>query len=618
MRSMARLAKSQRSGASAEPLSPPGDPTIASQRQPWLHWEQALILVTFAAVLVLGVDWGLPSKERVQLLTSGQSLTPEEVRLLDSVRNTRRENRDARLAQAADKLTGAGEFESAAGETLRASLTIEDKLNGLCSFLIHSSAADEEITYSSLSRIDPRRLDLAPRYFLYGGAYLYPLGALLYAARALGLFVVTSQYSYYLHDPGDMARIYTVGRSLSVAAFLATLLLLRHLATRLRDRVAATSAMLTFALSTVVLNQAVVSKPHLYAAFWALVSVAFLLRHVERKERRFLLLSGAAAGWAIGSSLANLAILAVFPIVLWESGRFRSVVFRTLAAWSALAATFLVMNPYVLAAPGRFLYTIVEASSADTWGYSQASPVKLWAYLVGIATKDYSFPATLVAFGAIAIALVRAKGHIRRLALATLLLMLALGTMLNNARVSLFLGPLLCLFAGFGFSGLSRLRLRSLSLPLARALVIGAGVVCFVPGLFFAGLFARDVIFDRNWLRPTAQWVREARFDDGVMIGFFGRWWANQPHPTDSPPFPFVRTELVNMVLYGDSNRLPDYVVVGVYADNEERWASHPLRPFYELTRNLGERDSYDWFSRWRTRSLATFGAHVYEPKQPL
>lgn len=588
----------------------------APQRQPRLHWEQALILAVAAVILALGIDWGLPSRERVQLLTGGSPLSEAEIRLLDSVRNTRRENRDARLAQAAEKLTGAGEFESAAGETLRASLSVEDKLNGLCSFLIHSSAEDEEITYSSLSRIDPRRLDLAPRYFLYGGAYLYPLGALLYAARALDLFVVTTQYSYYLHDPADMARIYTVGRSVSVAAFLAILLLLRHLTTRLCDRVAATGAMLTFAMSTVVLNQAVVSKPHLYAAFWALLCVTFLLRHLERGERRFLLLSGAAAGWAIGSSLANLALAAVFPIVLWGSGRHRSVCARTLVAWGALLATFLVTNPYVLAEPSRFLYTIVEATSADTWGYSQASIAKLWTYLMGIAARDYCFPATLVAFGAIAVALARKRGPIRRLAVATLLLMLALGTMLSNARVSLFVCPLLCLFAGLGFSDLRRLASLTNPSPIARAVFVAIGVAFFVPGLFFAGLFARDVIFDRNWHRPTAEWVREGRFDDSVMIGFFGRWWANQPHPTDSPPFPFVRANLVNMVLYGDATRLPDYVVVGVYADNRDRWAAHRLRPYYELTRELGDRESDDWFSGWRTRSLATFGAQVYEPKE--
>ena len=81
----------------------------APQRPPRLHWEQALILAVAAVVLALGIDWGLPSRERVELLTGGSPLSEAEIRLLDSVRNTRRENRDARLAQAAENLTGAGE-----------------------------------------------------------------------------------------------------------------------------------------------------------------------------------------------------------------------------------------------------------------------------------------------------------------------------------------------------------------------------------------------------------------------------------------------------------------------------------------------------------------------------
>ena len=51
------------------------------------------------------------------------------------------------------------------------------------------------------------------------------------------------------------------------------------------------TAMLTFAFSSLPFGQALLSKPHLYAAFWALLMAYTMLRFMESRSRLDLFLS---------------------------------------------------------------------------------------------------------------------------------------------------------------------------------------------------------------------------------------------------------------------------------------------------------------------------------------
>src|SRR5206468_8460704 len=68
-------------------------------------------------------------------------------------------------------------------------------------FRLYSCQPDEMITFRSLSRMKPGRGDLDPRFFQYGGLWVYAVGGLLKVASMLGLVTLRPDLAYYLDHP---------------------------------------------------------------------------------------------------------------------------------------------------------------------------------------------------------------------------------------------------------------------------------------------------------------------------------------------------------------------------------------------------------------------------------
>ena len=588
---------------------PPRTPSGGRFRD-WLAWEQWTILLVAATVLTAGIDWGLPTQRRIDLLLAGTTLTTEQRQSLTSVHDSRRESFLEKRAAATKALLSGGEFRSATPVTqATAVLTEQDKLAGLCSFIINSGDYDEALTYSSLSRMRPSRLDFAPRYFMYGGAYLYPVGALLQLLKMSGALRVTNDYAYYIDRPREMALIYTTGRALNVAAFIGTLVVLARIGRRLGGRGVGSLAMLVYALSTLPLNQSLVSKPHVYAAFWSTLSILLALRYREKPSRRLVLITGVAWGMAVGSSLPCLLMGIVIGSVLFDGGDANRSAAWFLGAAAAMGVTFIATNPYAVLQWDRYAYEVLGHTSARGWGYGAAGLGKLAVSLDRLLTRGYCFPVSLV--GAITLVGVSIAGGraARRLAIATSITLLISHMLVAASRITLFTGPMFCLFGAYGLHALNTKLARTPRW--VRAAVLG---LLLLPGAAFATIFAVDVIWDEPWYEPTRSWIEAARLDTGPLIGICGAPWDLQLHPADSPPYPFLNARVVNLARYEDPSALPDYVIVGVSGEGRERWGEHPLRPHYALARVLGYRPHDGWAVRWRTPAPAV-AAWVYEPR---
>ena len=89
-----------------------------------------------------------------------------------------------------------------------------------------------------------------------------------------------------------------------------------------------------------------------------------------------------------------------------------------------------------------------------------------------------------------------------------------------------------------------------------------------------------------------------------------------RPTPEDAPPFPFIHGQVVNLRAYApEASPLPDFVVIGNYANDRARWEAHPLRSRYAVACDLGYRRSYDWGLRWRTKSESRVAGWIYRRK---
>ena len=577
---------------------------IGARAKYWLTWEQWLILVLAAAVLIPGAWWGLPNARRIELLLAGDPLSGDEMREITHLREQSRVGFLAKRVIQVDKFSRSEQAEliprtDQTGELL----TREERWRAFYDFASRSSAVDEGNTYSALARMRPRVLDLDPGIYIYGGSYLYPLGALLMALKLAGAFTVTRDLGYLLQHPSDMARIIVTGRYLNVLAFLASLALLARLGASLGGRVTAGVAMLGYAFSTVALNQAVVSKPHIYAAFFSLLSVYWLIRSTDGTGIRWLALSAAAAGWSAGASLPSALIALMYPVFV-----FRRADMVTSLRWLSLAglimgAMFVVTNPYALIRFDDYYFTLFSHASGGGWGYGQVSVGKLFGFLNDVFTKGYCFPVSLLAAGALLGSLRQTDPTKQRLGLATISMLVATGMTVAVLRITLFLGPLLSLFAGLAAAELVRW-----AGARWRPVAIAGLVVLFAPGAIFAGLFARDTIWSEAWYEPARAWLETVRPGQMTTFGTLG-----VPHPVNTPPFSFVHSQIVNLLHYSGANGSPEYVVLGNFDGDRNWWEGHSLRSKYELVATLGVRASYDWALRWRVESEARIAGWVYK-----
>jgi len=578
-----------------------------------LSAAQWLIIGISGVVLLLGITWELPSQRRIDALLGGRPLTERQKELLVSLREAYYQKADAETAEVARKLYRRElvDFKSFAAPKDRSIhgpvFSEEERIAGFRSFVLRTAAMDEGKAYQALARMRPAERDFDPKFYSYGGAYVYPIGVMIFIFKQAGLIHVTKDLNYYVEHPGQMARMYLIGRGFNIAAFLGTLILIGLLGNEIRDRLTGSLGMLTYALSTLPLAQTLVSKPHVFAAFWVTLSVYAATRSLEKRTWGPLIFSAVAAGVAAGSAIPSAAgAIVLFALVI----DFRSVTtsfWRIVLICGVMGLVFLLSNPYVLINYGLFLVNLKIASNPEGWNYLNLSPANWVSFGQELLVRSYSFPAAAFALVGLLAAFMSRNSVSIRLAIGSLVLLVCVGTSPAYGRLTAFVGPLVCLFAGFGLS-VAAARFFPERHVLRRAFL----AVVFVPGALFAGLLARDVIFDGAWYAPTVKWIGDARVGPGTSIGTFGL-----PDPNFVMPFPFLNAKLVNLYKFTDEAKAPDYVVLGntIGFDDPALWAQHPLRGRYELAYDLGYRPSYDWFRGWRTLDEAVVSGWVYKRK---
>ncbi len=585
-----------------------------------------IILMSAATILFLGVKSGLPNAKRSELLTWGRPLTADQSRMLKQLGNASREGRNL------DELCGGNKLEmpkpeGGLPEALRGPLYFAEKclIFDLKRFIVSSSVMDEFYVFSKLSDMNPSRLDFNPRgRFEHGNSFVFPLGALLYVLKSFGALHVTKDISQYLVHPNSIEIMYMAGRSIGIVSFLAILFLLNVMGNRIGGAMCGIAAMLTFVFSTLPWSECVNSKPHLYAAFWVLLTVYLVYRFMEAGSKKHMYLAVFTAGWATAAVLTSGVVTLFFPVALFDGKNVKRSLAFIFLAFLGVLAVFLVVNPYTIIDFQGFrrkyesltfgVGTSPQASSlpAILWYVSTILPVKLLHYLATLFQKSYCFPAAIFAWFGLAAACVKAERPLRLAAAGTLALVICsscvIAATLAWTRYTLFMGPLICLFAGYGIS-LVYNWLRERSVLLRTTFLIAV----FLPGACFAGLFAGDLIYSEAWYAPTKAWVSSIPARTRVTVGVLTRL-----SPIYSPPFPFIDMTVLNLNRWEHGQPVPDYVLIGKYPQDRVLWERHPLRNQLELAFNLGHRESYEWFKRFREESPSLMYGWVYKRKDGL
>lgn len=222
-------------------------------------------------------------------------------------------------------------------------------------YRLYTAQPDEMINLRALAQMRPREGQLDPRLYQYGGLWFYPAGAALALAGAAGWVTLTPDVAFYLDRPEDVGRLYVVLRLVvaawSLAGVTAVYVLCRQMGC---SGMLAGLVGLAWVCSPGVVVFGHEAKPHVPGVVWVLWSAALATEYVRKGHGRYLVGSAAAAGGAFGMVLSMLPAAAVPAIAAvlrgvregrWASGRTAWDV-----AWSAavFVATYAASNPYVV------------------------------------------------------------------------------------------------------------------------------------------------------------------------------------------------------------------------------------------------------------------------------
>ena len=448
----------------------------------------AILLVMWTAALGELVSFGLPTTARIQTILAGRGLLDVDLAALGAQREIFFEaverDRAALVNFAAedelpDRILPAYDLFS---KTLNSDARVESdiRIALLRLALVRGLYADESLTLSGLSRMRPSQLDFDPKSYLYGGAYLYPVGAIIFGLGSTGLIDLRPGVADYIDDPGGIAGMYMVARGVNAAAFLILIFLVFDFARRLDSPLAAVFAVVAISSATGLWQFSFVAKPHLYAAMWATLCVYSLFRYVDRDRahpgRVWLaaaaLGAGMAAGAAIGQGLVAVSAFVLLPF----AHRGRITFWPALLVGAGTVTVFAATNPYYILSYQQFLLDLQLGGSA--YDRTSASLGHLFSYFTDLPA---SLGIMALVFGLVGLA--RSAiwgGRIRRqLVVFVGLTFLIGGIVFSEIRLSLYSIPLICVFAGIGSAVFVRSlqsRLRFLG-GLAAAIAIGAPIL---------------------------------------------------------------------------------------------------------------------------------------------
>lgn len=318
-------------------------------------------IVLWFALMAPLTFWGLPSRDRDDLLFGGERAWDAQRYQIDSKIEARR-TRSAGADTDLDPLKGTGEI-------VNLTATEADRAAILLGYRLYSRQPDEMITFMALQQMDPRVRepvershsqptdaprpvrwrfpDLDPKLYQYGGGYIYLIGAVVGATSVLGITHLSGDAGVYLTQPELFARFYVASRFVSLLFGAWVLLAVSKLARRAAGRTAGWLAMICVACAPVFITGVLEAKPHMPSVCMILWAVLRGLDYARWGRRRDALWAGVLGGYAFGLVLTGLVAVTVLAVLFFlRTAHRRGVLQHLLVAGLCFAAVYVLTNPY--------------------------------------------------------------------------------------------------------------------------------------------------------------------------------------------------------------------------------------------------------------------------------
>lgn len=302
----------------------------------WIHLSILITILTTSSFLnTYGIWFGLPSKERMELGFGGYEGLLKKKDLIE---------------------------EMVKGGTWERSEFLDENSRGLLPELspyfdiLRTYHPDEQYIIKTISHMDPARLDLNPRTFIYAPFFFYQIAGGIVIGKAVNFITIKKDIIYYMIHPEEMAKIYIGGRLVVAIMGVGTVLLVYIIGKTLYGAKAglAGSAIMTVIPIFVLLSHFI--KPDVPMTFWATLSLLFCIYIYRTGNLKWYILSGIATGLSGGSKYPMLLsfLVVITAHFLRKTPRFRNIFYSFLF----VGISFIITSPYIILDWQRFFHDV--------------------------------------------------------------------------------------------------------------------------------------------------------------------------------------------------------------------------------------------------------------------
>lgn len=283
-----------------------------------------LIVFTLLFVwLILGITWGLMSNYRKSLIEGG--ITDKEKFYTDMTHE--REERFKKGKDIFSRWVKENMEDLKGGYNARPKYdkfyydyskneNMQKFLGHVRPFYIRTYHQDEQQVFQTLANMNPSNFDFDPKHYLYGGSFIYPIGAYLKICEIFKLIKLKPDLNHYFRNPDDMRSMYIASRMFIVfSIFLQALLIYIFSAKYAPKPIALLLSVIFVLLPPVTANKNLI-KPHVFAPLFniAAIMIFFKFAELNKISKKIIFFIGCLFGASGGALILN-GLAGIIPVV---------------------------------------------------------------------------------------------------------------------------------------------------------------------------------------------------------------------------------------------------------------------------------------------------------------
>jgi hypothetical protein len=336
--------------------------------------ERVFWLFLFAGILyllILGITWGLPGSERLDLVLTRAEQRPATFESMASAHADLFTDSESIIAtKSVSASTGAvpvmvspGVFAYDSGNNKTLFLSLSR------SYILRTFEPDATNILNAFARVDPAHFDFFPNTFQYGIVFIILFGAIIKLLALLHVFVLSGDLSFYLRNSFELGVLY-LGLRWICFYVVAVSAIIVYLINRVffNKRLSAGAALL-FLLMPSTLISIMEVKPHQLGCLFFLGMFYFCVRSMSKQgSSKDLIGASICAGLAYGTVITNIVFIMPLCVAGVMHTRERKIKVLSKAAmrvWGRVLApcTFiaLIMSIYIFIYPDVFKEEINKA-----------------------------------------------------------------------------------------------------------------------------------------------------------------------------------------------------------------------------------------------------------------